>query len=115
MIQHLRRLRGLNGEVFGVLAALWLVGCAHEPAQPKPDYRAAQQKVLDDLMGKDINDAIGSYGPPTSTYAMPNGDVLYTYDYSKTVPGYTAPIFIKCTLTLQAHASTIVRAGLQGC
>ena len=91
------------------------VGCAHQPPEPKRDYRAEQQKALDNLMGRDINEVIGSFGAPTSTYTMPNGDVLYTYVHSATYPGYTAPITITCTMTIQVHGSVVIRAGLQGC
>jgi hypothetical protein len=37
------------------------------------------KKIVQSWVGSDINRLIASWGPPTSTYNMPNGDVVYTW------------------------------------
>ena len=37
------------------------------------------ETVLQSWVGNDVNHLIASWGPPTSEYRMPNGNVMYTY------------------------------------
>lgn len=34
---------------------------------------------MDSWVGADINNAIGQFGPPSSTYTLPNGSVMYSW------------------------------------
>lgn len=43
---------------------------------------AGYEKILDSWVGTDISDLIESWGPPTSTYALPDGRTMYTWDIS---------------------------------
>jgi hypothetical protein len=55
------------------IVAVWLgaiVGCATS------GKFAAQ---MDSWVGGDINSAIGQFGPPSNTYTLPNGSVMYTW------------------------------------
>lgn len=40
------------------------------------------EKKLSSWVGKDVNSLIQSWGPPASTYKMPNGDIMYTFFFN---------------------------------
>ena len=45
----------------------------------KPTLTSFEEK-LESWKGADVNQLIESWGPPTSTYDMPNGDKIYTWN-----------------------------------
>ncbi|VEB41099.1 Uncharacterised protein [Chromobacterium violaceum] len=55
------------------LLALSLAGCAMFPSQ-----EGYAQKVFR-WQGRDVNELLAQWGPPTKTMQMPNGNSLYTY------------------------------------
>jgi hypothetical protein len=52
-------------------------GCASIP--PIPYTESAYQEKLTEWVGKDPNALILSWGPPNSTFEMPNGNKMYTW------------------------------------
>lgn len=64
--------------IFVVIAACFVLhGCATIP--PIPYSQSAYQDQLTEWVGKDPNALILSWGPPSSTFDMPNGDKMYTW------------------------------------
>ncbi len=61
---------------FIIFSFLILSGCA--TFQP-PATTIRYQQMLDTWNGKDINQLIYAWGPPTSTFNMPNGNKMYTW------------------------------------
>lgn len=45
----------------------------------QPSLTSFEEK-LESWKGADVNQLIESWGPPTSTYDMPNGDKMYTWN-----------------------------------
>ena len=60
-----------------LMASFLLNGCATIPAIPYTE--SAYQDKLTEWVGKDPNALILSWGPPTSTFDMPNGNKMYTW------------------------------------
>lgn len=54
-----------------VASSFLFLGCAGKSMKQK----------LDPWLGRDISEAIASWGPPTSTYEMPNDRKMYTWRY----------------------------------
>jgi len=77
---------------FDKLAAILFVailsGCATEQYHPRASA-ALYQKMLDTWTNKDINDLIYAWGPPSSTFAMPNTNKMFTWDNIKIGPTVT--------------------------
>jgi hypothetical protein len=67
------------GVVFTVTIALSLTGCA---------TTAGYEKILNSWSGGDINNLIASWGPPSSTFDMPNGNKIYTWTRVGNSVGY---------------------------
>jgi hypothetical protein len=66
-----------------------LTGCA--TIQPIPSTQQAyEQWLADNWTGKDVNVLIYSWGPPTSTFTMPNGDKMFTWANIKIGPTVTS-------------------------
>lgn len=67
------------------VALLLLVACA-PLKRGKPDIRY-RQELLDDWVGATAGELVETWGPPDSTFARPDGVVVYTYErrtqYSK--------------------------------
>ncbi len=83
-----------------ILAAIWLLGgCASTP--PADDIAASWQ-------GRDINDLIYSWGPPTGIYELPDRRKLLTYTYTGASLAATNP-FAAIGHVLQSTA-----AGMRG-
>lgn len=80
---------------------------------------ATEDKFRDHLqtwMGHDVNDVIMAYGPPSSTYDMPNGNKMYTWlQGGRSVAGYNpyshmawaATIYCKITMTADPHGTLL--------
>ena len=53
------------------------------------------EQLLHSWRGQDINNLIVKWGPPNSTFKMPNGNVIYTYERSRvsSTPVYQTPIY----------------------
>jgi hypothetical protein len=58
-----------NG-IYLLLGCLFLSGCA---------TTGNYEKILQSWTGSDINRLIESWGPPSSTFEMPNGNKTYTW------------------------------------
>jgi hypothetical protein len=52
---------------------------------------ANYQKLMDSLKGTDVNEVLRSWGPPTQTVPMPNGNRLLVYDRGAT---YLTPVTV---------------------
>jgi hypothetical protein len=54
---------------------------------------SAYKEKLESWMGRDVNELIAAWGPPSSTFTLPNGDTMYTWGRSSqyTQPVYQAP------------------------
>lgn len=53
-----------------LLGTLSVAGCA---------TTAGYKRVCDSWMGSNVNTLITAWGPPSDTYTMPNGQVMYTW------------------------------------
>jgi hypothetical protein len=60
------------------LVVLGLLGCQ----SPMTKRKEAWEERLNSWVGADVNNLIGSWGPPTSTYDLPNGNRIYTWERS---------------------------------
>lgn len=91
-----------------VVVVFLLAGCAH--------MRAAQyRKTLDSWMGSDISQVIVQWGPPSTTYLMPDGRTAYTWLYdggavAAPVMGTMYAIPRGCTTTLIAGSDNRVQS-----
>jgi hypothetical protein len=77
---------------FDKLAALLIVallsGCATEQFRP-PATTSRYQEMLAAWKNRDINDLIYAWGPPNSTFTMPNTNRMFTWDNIKIGPAVT--------------------------
>ena len=71
-----------------ILFVALLSGCATEQYHPRASA-ALYQKMLDTWTNKDINDLIYAWGPPSSTFTMPNTNKMFTWDNIKIGPTVT--------------------------
>lgn len=107
------------------LAALLATGCVSPPNNPTPpirsedDRRAEFDQKLATWHGHDINELILKRGAPTSTYRMPNGNMIYTYTNSIVVPPLFGgmPMVLTCTVNyaVDTSFSLIVGHSFTGC
>jgi predicted small secreted protein len=69
-----------------VVAVLVVTACATQ--------RGFEQ-LLTAWTGQDVNWLIAKWGPPNSTFQMPNGNLIYTYERSRivTTPVYQTPTY----------------------
>lgn len=88
------------------LLVVLLTGCEELPPKPQVPTYAERQATFEHSLaswdGADVNQLIAQFGSPTSTYTMPNGNVLYTY----TSGGYFASVPIFCTKNFVVSSST---------
>lgn len=73
------------------------------------------EKVLKSWVGSDISSLIESWGPPSSSYSLPNGRTMYTWDTSGgavAVPigNSVAVVPRRCKTTFTVDLSGVVRA-----
>lgn len=67
---------------FASIVSILLTGCATTPYVPVSD--ALYQKKFLEWKNKDINDLIYAWGPPSSTFTMPNTNKMFTWDNMET-------------------------------
>ena len=69
--------------------------------------------------GQDINALIEKRGAPTSTYKMPNGNIMYTFDNNIVAPGLFGgvPVVFLCTINfvVDQYFNRIVSHSFTGC
>lgn len=63
---------------------------------------ANYQKLMDSLVGADVNEVLRTWGPPTQTTTMPNGNRLLVYERAGS---YTTP------MTVSPSPNVVTRAG----
>ena len=99
-------------------------GCAAPPptSPPRPSYEESQKRqrleveqALTSWHGADVNKLILQFGPPTSTYVMPNGDVIYTFYSTKTIPGLDWKYECSKNYYVNKSASMIMGTSYKGC
>lgn len=111
--------------VFVLVVVALAAGCAQPNPQPSVESvrakvdadRAARQREMEKAMasweGADINKLLGQWGPPSSTFVLPNGNTTYTYDNSLTLEGFR----ILCMKNIVADKSSgrIIAHSIRGC
>lgn len=62
------------------------------------------EQLLRAAEGHDISEVIAKYGPPASTYPLPNGNTVYTFrrEYRQHVPRFSLP----STATTSVYGNT---------
>ena len=71
------------------IAQALLSGCATE-APFTPTSARRYNEILSSWERKDINDLIYAWGPPSSTFTMPNANRMFTWDHVKLGPTTTS-------------------------
>ena len=103
---------------FAAISALLLTGCATEQPYHPPASASRYQEMLDGWKNKDINDLIYAWGPPASTFTMPNKNRMFTWDGVKVGPAAAsaaASAASDCRTTAVTNpADTIVLWTLKG-
>ena len=77
--------------------------------------RARVEQELASWRGSDVNKLIAHFGPPTSTYAMPNGDAMYTFFVSRTLPGLGFNFECARNYLVNKSSNLITNTSYQGC
>jgi hypothetical protein len=67
----------------------------------KQNYR----QKMDSWLNNDVNALIRSWGPPASQYAMPNGNMIYTWNISMSRQNPT--VILPSTTTITGYGNTI--------
>lgn len=57
-------------------------------------------------LGRNINDLIASIGPPQGQSQMPNGNMMYQFQYPNVLPGFNGPLTFKCDVTFVSDKTT---------
>lgn len=78
-------------KTLALIIAILIAGCATQKTmeEQNADFEKQRQErvekqnqVLSSWHGKDINILIAQWGVPTSTYQLPNGNMMYSYTRS---------------------------------
>jgi hypothetical protein len=62
-----------------MVGAMLILATACELFLPTLSPTEAYSEELKTWVGRDINDCISSWGPPSDVYTMPNGNKMYTW------------------------------------
>ena len=96
-------------------------GCATSGPSNEQRVEAERSQLEESLTswnGADVNKLITQLGAPSSTYVMPNGNVIYTYDNSMSLPGfggYNFPYICIKNYIVDKSTGLIVGHGYKGC
>lgn len=92
---------------------------AEEYQAPLASRQEAERVQIDKEMaswhGFDVNKLLAQIGPPTSTYSMPNGDVIYIYDYSRAIPQFGITNVCVKNYVVAKTTSLIYAHSFRGC
>ena len=69
--------------------------------------RANYQKLMDSLVGADVNEVLRARGPPTQTVTMPNGNRLLVYERAGS---YTTPLTVSPSPNVVTGAGNVIIA-----
>jgi hypothetical protein len=104
-----------------VVAIALNAGCAAPPAQhaiSNQERLANIERVLDSWNGRNVNDLIGNLGPPTSTFAMPNGNTMYTFTRTWPMPDLNGgSVTLYCTVhyVVDRQSQAVIGHSREGC
>ena len=99
-------------------------GCAAPPpiSPSRPSYEESQkarrlevEQALASWHGLDVNKLLVQFGPPTSTYVMPSGDIIYTFFWSRTLPGLDWNFECSKSYVVNKSTSLITGTSYKGC
>lgn len=91
--------------LFVLLSAAMLLGCATH----------RYEKILDSWGGHDVNELIVAWGPPSSTFDMPDGRKMYTWSADRgavAMPLGTGAVAVnrRCTTTFTVGTNGRIEA-----
>jgi hypothetical protein len=111
----------MRGPILLALLLIALSACESPPTQPAVSNQQRLANIdghLAEWHGHNVNDLIAQNGPPTSTFAMPNGNMMYTYSRTTPMPdlyGNPVPLYCIVHYVVDKDSQTVVAHSFQGC